>query len=46
MKRLYELPALPYSYETPEPYISREQLRVHYEVHPGATLTGSAGYSR
>lgn len=41
MKRLYELPALPYSYETPEPYISREQLRVHYEVHHRGYVEGA-----
>ena len=41
MKRLYELPALPYSYEALEPYISREQLRVHYEVHHRGYVDGA-----
>jgi len=41
IKRLYELPALPYSYEALEPYISREQLRVHYEVHHRGYVDGA-----
>jgi len=41
MKRLYELPALPYSYEALEPYISREQLRVHYEVRHRGYVDGA-----
>lgn len=32
-RKFYELPPLPYGYEALEPYISREQLRIHYEIH-------------
>lgn len=40
-KKLYELPPLPYSYEALEPYISREQLRIHYEIHHRAYVDGA-----
>ncbi|MCS7099748.1 MAG: superoxide dismutase [Sulfolobales archaeon] len=40
-RKLYELPPLPYSYEALEPYISREQLRVHYEIHHKAYVDGA-----
>ncbi|MEM1962347.1 MAG: superoxide dismutase [Sulfolobales archaeon] len=40
-KKLYELPPLPYSYEALEPYISREQLRIHYEIHHKAYVDGA-----
>jgi Fe-Mn family superoxide dismutase len=43
MKRLYELPALPYSYEALEPYTSREQLRVRCEVHHRGYVDGANG---
>lgn len=32
-KELYELPALKYGYADLEPYISKEQLQIHYEKH-------------
>lgn len=41
MKKLYELPQLPYSYDALEPYISREQLRIHYEVHHKGYVDGA-----
>lgn len=40
-KKLYELPPLPYFYEALEPYISREQLRIHYEIHHKAYVDGA-----
>ncbi|MCS7108120.1 MAG: superoxide dismutase [Sulfolobales archaeon] len=41
IRKLYELPSLPYSYESLEPYISREQLRIHYEIHHKAYVDGA-----
>ncbi|MCX8185443.1 MAG: superoxide dismutase [Sulfolobales archaeon] len=40
-KKLYELPPLPYPYEALEPFISREQLRIHYEIHHKAYVDGA-----
>lgn len=40
-KRFYELPPLPYGYEALEPYISREQLRIHYEIHHKGYVDGA-----
>ena len=40
-KKLYKLPPLPYFYEALEPYISREQLRIHYEIHHKAYVDGA-----
>lgn len=31
--KLYALPKLPYKYDELKPYISEEQLRIHYEKH-------------
>lgn len=41
MKKFYTLPKLPYGYKDLEPYISREQLQVHYEKHHQAYVTGA-----
>jgi Fe-Mn family superoxide dismutase len=41
VKKLYELSPLPYSYEALEPYISKEQLRIHYEIHHKAYVDGA-----
>ncbi|PUA31820.1 MAG: superoxide dismutase [Zestosphaera tikiterensis] len=40
-KKYYELPPLPYTYEALEPYISREQLRIHYEIHHKGYVNGA-----
>ncbi|MCS7111875.1 MAG: superoxide dismutase [Ignisphaera sp.] len=40
-KKLYELPPLPYRLEDLEPHISREQLRIHYEIHHKAYVDGA-----
>jgi len=39
--KYYELPPLPYSYEALEPFISREQLRIHYEIHHRGYINGA-----
>lgn len=39
--KLYNLPKLPYRYDDLKPYISEEQLRVHYEKHHQAYVNGA-----
>jgi len=39
--KYYELPPLPYSYEALEPFVSREQLRIHYEIHHRGYVNGA-----
>ncbi len=39
--KFYILPKLPYGYKDLEPYISEEQLRVHYEKHHQGYVNGS-----
>jgi len=39
--KLYSLPKLPYKYEDLKPYISEEQLRIHYEKHHQAYVNGA-----
>ncbi len=41
VRKFYELPPLPYSYEALEPYMSREQLRIHYEIHHRGYVNGA-----
>ncbi len=38
---VYELPALPYKYKDLEPYISEEQLRIHYKKHHKGYVDGA-----
>jgi len=38
---LYVLPKLPYDYAALKPYISEEQLRIHYEKHHQAYVNGA-----
>ncbi len=40
-KTLYSLPALAYGYKDLEPYISEEQLKIHYEKHHQAYVKGA-----
>jgi len=37
----YTLPSLPYNYNALEPYISEEQLRVHYDKHHVSYIKGA-----
>jgi len=39
--KLYNLPKLPYRYDDLKPYISEEQLRIHYEKHHQAYVNGA-----
>jgi len=41
MKKFYSLPPLPYSFKDLEPYISEEQLKIHYEKHHQAYVNGA-----
>jgi Fe-Mn family superoxide dismutase len=41
--KLYILPKLPYGYKDLAPYISEEQLRIHYEKHHQAYVNGANG---
>ena len=36
----HELPPLPYPYEALEPYIGRETVRIHHDLHHKAYVTG------
>ncbi len=40
-KLFYTLPALTYGYKDLEPYISEEQLKIHYEKHHQAYVKGA-----
>ena len=40
-EKLYVLPKLPYGYKDLAPYISEEQLRIHYEKHHQAYVNGA-----
>jgi len=40
-EKFYALPKLPYGYKDLAPYISEEQLRVHYEKHHQAYVNGA-----
>jgi Fe-Mn family superoxide dismutase len=40
-EKLYELPKLTYGYKDLAPYISEEQLRIHYEKHHQAYVNGA-----
>lgn len=40
-RELYESPKLAYGYKDLEPYISEEQLRIHYEKHHQAYIKGA-----
>jgi len=40
-KRFYVLPKLPYDYKDLEPYISEEQLKIHYEKHHQGYVNGA-----
>lgn len=37
----YTLPSLPYNYNALEPYISEDQLRVHYDKHHASYVKGA-----
>lgn len=37
----YELPPLPYDYKDLEPYISKEQLKIHHDKHHQAYVDGA-----
>ncbi|MBN1655324.1 MAG: superoxide dismutase [Deltaproteobacteria bacterium] len=39
----YELPTLEYDYSSLAPYLSEEQLRIHYEKHHQAYINGANG---
>src|SRR3990172_2992914 len=39
--RLYSLPALPYAYDSLQPYISEELLRIHHTKHHQAYVNGA-----
>jgi len=39
--RFYTLPKLPYGYKDLEPYISEQQLKIHYEKHHQAYVNGA-----
>jgi len=39
--RFYVLPKLPYEYKDLEPYMSEEQLRIHYSKHHQAYVNGA-----
>src|SRR3989344_6870081 len=41
MNKNYSLPKLPYGYKDLEPYISEEQLKIHYEKHHQAYVNGA-----
>jgi Fe-Mn family superoxide dismutase len=41
MGEVYSLPKLPYSYKALEPFISEEQLTIHYEKHHQAYVNGA-----
>jgi len=41
VKKIYELPALPYGYEDLAPYISKEQLQIHHDKHHQAYVDGA-----
>ncbi len=43
MVKMYELPPLPYAYNTLEPYISEEQLQIHHDKHHQAYVDGANG---
>jgi Fe-Mn family superoxide dismutase len=40
-EKFYTLPKLPYGYKDLAPYISEEQLRIHYEKHHQAYVNGA-----
>jgi Fe-Mn family superoxide dismutase len=40
-RNLYVLPKLPYNYMDLEPYVSEEQLRIHYEKHHQGYVNGA-----
>jgi len=40
-EKFYALPKLPYGYKDLAPYISEEQLRIHYEKHHQAYVNGA-----
>jgi Fe-Mn family superoxide dismutase len=40
-EKFYVLPKLPYGYKDLAPYISEEQLRIHYEKHHQAYVNGA-----
>lgn len=40
-KKFYALPKLPYGFKDLEPYISEEQLKIHYEKHHQAYVDGA-----
>lgn len=40
-KKFYALPKLPYGFKELEPYISEEQLKIHYEKHHQAYVDGA-----
>jgi Fe-Mn family superoxide dismutase len=39
--KFYVLPKLPYNYKDLEPYVSEEQLRIHYEKHHQGYVNGA-----
>lgn len=41
MDKIYSLPKLPYGYKDLEPFISGEQLKIHYEKHHQAYVKGA-----
>jgi Fe-Mn family superoxide dismutase len=41
IEKFYALPKLPYDYKDLAPYISEEQLRIHYEKHHQAYVNGA-----
>uniref|UniRef100_A0A7V3ZW77 Superoxide dismutase n=1 Tax=candidate division WOR-3 bacterium TaxID=2052148 RepID=A0A7V3ZW77_UNCW3 len=41
MKKFYSLPPLPYYFKDLEPYLSEEQLKIHYEKHHQAYVNGA-----
>lgn len=41
MSKYYKLPTLPYGYKDLEPYMSEEQLKIHYEKHHAGYVKGA-----
>jgi Fe-Mn family superoxide dismutase len=41
VSKLYVLPQLPYNYNDLAPYMSEEQLRIHYTIHHQAYVNGA-----
>ena len=39
--KVYSLPKLPYDYDALKPYISEEQLKLHYQKHHQAYVNGA-----